>query len=69
MGFPSGSGALSSPAMQETQGQSLGWEDPLEEAWQPTAVFLPGESHAESSLAGYSPKDCKESDTTDHRHL
>ena len=35
--------------MQETQEtetwvQTLGWEDPLEEAWQPTPVFLPGES-------------------------
>ena len=32
------------PAMQETWVPSLGWEDPLEEAWQPTPVFLPGES-------------------------
>ena len=24
------------PAMQETQGQSLGWEDPLEKEWLPT---------------------------------
>ena len=32
------------PARQETWVQSLGWEDPLEEAWQPTPVFLPGES-------------------------
>ena len=32
------------PAMQEIQVQSLGGEDPLEEAWQPTPVFLPGES-------------------------
>ena len=23
------------------QVQSLGWEDPLERAWQPTPVFLP----------------------------
>ena len=23
--------------------------------WQPTPVFLPGESHGQSSLAGYSP--------------
>ena len=62
MGFPSGSGALSSPAMQETQGQSLGWEDPLEEAWQPTAVFLPGESHGQRSLVGYSSWDYREFD-------
>jgi len=25
-------------------------------AWQPTAVFLPGESHGQGSLAGYSPE-------------
>ena len=33
-------------AMQETWVRSLGWEDALEKgmAWQPTPVFLPGES-------------------------
>ena len=30
--------------------------------WQPTPVFLPGESHGQRSLAAYSPKGCKESD-------
>jgi len=34
-------------------------------AWQPTPVFLPGESHGQRSLAGYSPWDCKESDVTE----
>ena len=29
--FPSGSVVKNSPAMQETQVQSLGWEDPMEE--------------------------------------
>ena len=47
------------PAMQETQDtqvQSLGWEDPLEEEIaQPIPVFLPEESHEQSCLAGYSP--------------
>ena len=33
-----------SPAVWETWVRSLGWEDPLERAWQPTPVFLPGES-------------------------
>ena len=33
--------------------------------WQPTPVFLPGESHGQRSLAGYSPRGCKESDTTE----
>ena len=32
--------------------------------WQPTPVFLPGESHGQRRLADYSPKGCKESDTT-----
>ena len=30
-----------------------------------TPVFLPGESHRQRSLAGYSPQGCKESDTTE----
>ena len=33
-------------------------------AWQPTPVFLLGESHGQRSLAGSSPWDCTESDTT-----
>ena len=39
--------------------------------WQPTPVFLPGESHGQRSLVGYSPWGCKESDTTEqlnHHH-
>ena len=30
------------PAVQETQVQSLGGEDPLEKGRQPTPIFLPG---------------------------
>ena len=33
--------------------------------WQPTPVFLSGESHGQKSLAGYSPWGFKESDTTE----
>ena len=29
-----------------------------------TLVFLPGESHGQRSLVGYSPWACKETDTT-----
>jgi len=32
---------------------------------QPTPVFLPGESHGWRSLAGYRPRECKESETTE----
>ena len=43
----------------------LGREDPLRRAWQPTPVFLPGESHGQRNLAGYSSWGPKESDTTE----
>ena len=33
-----------SSAMRVTWIRSLGWEAPLERGWQPTPVFLPGES-------------------------
>ena len=42
------------PAVQETWVGSLGWEDPLEESMATTPVFLPGESHGQRSLTGYS---------------
>ena len=42
-------------AMPEARVWSLGQEDPLEKKWQPTPVFLPGEFHAQRSLASYSP--------------
>ena len=40
--------------MQEAQVQSLDQEDPWRKKWQPTPVFLPGESQGQRSLAGYS---------------
>ena len=36
---------------------------PWRRAWQPTPIFLPGESHGERNLAGYSPQG--ESDMTE----
>ena len=38
---------------------------PWKRAWQPILVFLPGESHGQRSLVGYSPWGCQESDTTE----
>ena len=52
------------PAMQETQVQSLIRKIPWRRAWQPTPVFLPVEFHGQRSLVGYSPRGCKDSDTT-----
>ena len=38
---------------------------PWRSAWQPTPVLVPGESHGQRGLAGYSPQGRKESDTTE----
>ena len=38
---------------------------PWRRAWRPTPVFSPGESHAQRSLEGYSPKGHKESNMTE----
>ena len=42
---------------------------PWRRAWQPTPVLLPGESHRQRSLAGYSPWVHEESDTTERLTL
>ena len=69
MGFPAG-----------TSGKELTWKCrrhkrrrfspwvgkiPWRRRWQPTPVFLPGESHGQRSLVVYSPWDHKESDMTE----
>ena len=41
--------------MWETQVRSLDWENPLEKGMATTPVFLPGKSHGQKSLVGYSP--------------
>ena len=45
--------------MPEVGGQSLSREDPLEKERQPTLVLLPGKSHGQRSLVGYSPSGLK----------
>ena len=49
------------PAMQETWIWSLDQEDhdPWRRKWQPTTVLLPGKSHGQRNLAGYSPRGCR----------
>ena len=54
--------------MQETLVLSLGEKDPLEEEMQPTPVFLPGRSHGQRSLVGYSPRGHRESDMNEPQH-
>ena len=53
------------PAVQETQVQSLGWEDPLEKGMATHPAFLLGEFHGQRSLVGFSPWGRQESDTTE----
>ena len=53
------------PAVQETQVQSLGQEDPLEEEMATHSNILARKSCGQRSMVGHSPWGCKESDTTD----
>ena len=65
MGLPQWLSGKESACNAGDLGSIPGQEDPLEGAWQPTLVFLPGEFHGQRSLVGYGPCGCKESDTTE----
>jgi len=57
-GLPHSSTIKNLPAMQELSIQSFNpWDRkiPWRRTWQPTPLFLPGESHGLRSLAGYGP--------------
>ena len=64
------------PACQCTRHRRPGfspWAEkiPWRRSWQSTPVFLPGESHGQRSLVGYSPWGCKGLDKTEitlHAH-
>ena len=77
MGFPGGT-SCKEPACHCRKRKRHGFDPwigkiPWRRKWKPTPVFLPGESHGQRSLAGYSPWGCKESDKTEpltqHIHL
>ena len=58
LGFPGGPVVKNSPAKRhgfDPWVRKIPWR----RKWQPTPVFLPGESHEQRSLAGYSPWGCK----------
>ena len=55
--------------MRETWVRSLGREDPRRRKWQSTSVLLPGKSHEQRSLVGYSLWGRKESDMTEQLHF
>ena len=57
------------PAMLETQVQSLGREDPLEEMATHSNALAWKIPWTEKPAAGYSPQGCKESDMTEWLHF
>ena len=73
MGFPVGASGKE-PTCQCRRYKRLNFEPwlrkiPWRRAWQPTPVFLPGKSHGQRSLTGYSSWGCKELDTTERLHF
>ena len=63
--FPGGSAIKNTPSNAGDMDWSLGQEDPLEKEMATTPVLLPGKSHRQRGLEGYSPWDRKESNTTE----
>jgi len=57
------------PAMQRSRFDPWVRKIPWRREWQPTPVFLPGESHGQRRLVGYSPQGHKESNTTERLTL
>ena len=68
-GFPGGASGKE-PTFQyrrhQRQGnRSLDWKDPLQQGMTTHSVFLPGKSHGQRSLVGYSPVGREESGMTE----
>ena len=69
LGFPGGASGKESTYQWRRQ-KRCGFDPcvrkiPWRRTWQPTPVFLPGESHGQKSLVGCGPQCHKESDTTE----
>ena len=69
MGFASGSVVKNLPANAGNKVLIPGLGRSPEEEWQPTPVLLPGKSHGQRSLVGYSLCALKESDNNNNRTL
>ena len=69
-GFPGGSEVKNPPANARDPLVGIPGFDPWvgkitrRRKWQPTPLFLPGKSHGQRSLTGYSLWGCKELDAT-----
>ena len=57
------------PATRETWVPPRVGNIPWRRRWQPNPVFLPGKSHGQRNLAGYSLGGHKQSDTTEQLHF
>ena len=57
--LPPSAGDMGASGLIPGSGRSHG-----EGKWQPTPVFLPGKSHEQKNLVGYSPWGCEELDMT-----
>ena len=69
MGFPNGTSSKESTCQCRRYGFDPWVEKiPWRRKWQSTPVFLPGKSHGQRNLEGYSPWGPKESDMTEHAH-
>ena len=67
LGFPGGSDGKESAC---NAGSIPGFEKiPWRRAWQPAPAFLPGQSHGQRSLVGYTVHGVAESDTTERLTL
>ena len=64
-GFPGGKRTCVKEPNCQCRKPNRAWvrKIPWRRAWQPTPVFLPGESHGQRGLEGYSPWSHKQSDT------
>ena len=69
-GFPGGS-VVKNPSANAGNAASITGSErsPGKGKWQPTPVFLPGKSHGQRSLSGYSPWSLKESEMTEQLTL
>ena len=72
MAFPGGTSGKE-PACQCRRHKRRGFDPwvgtiPWRRKWQPTPVFLAGESHGQRSLKGYSPQSCKSTHLSSIHH-
>ena len=58
-------GRRAGPRLRRLKGDSPGGWGGARAAWQPSPLFMPGESHGQRILADYSPQGHTESDTTE----